>query len=419
MDLSYARGSGCRRAVVVTLFLGFLLFCHACAAHAQLSVKPEKAPAEASGIKDVRSRHFFLHTDLARSEADQLVERLEVLLDHISTYWGQPMRGLVECTVIRNLKAFPVNAIKPDGERGVKSCGGVTLMYFHHEGKRQVVKSAVFALARLEVLQHELVHAYCHQTFGRVGPIWYSEGMAETAHYWKEGDPAVHADSREIEFLRDHPPKSLDAVLSPTQVTGDCWQNYASRWALCHFLVSNPNYSRQFRQLGRGLLTGKDVSFQRTYAAVTPELFFEYRCFLRHISEGYRVDLCAWNWKKKFAGLERRQSQTAAIGAGRGWQPSGLSIRAGATYEYLATGVWQIAGGPEAVDADGDAQHRGRLVGVLMKDRKLGEEFELGVKGSLRLEADGDLYLRCRNGWNELAGDHGRITVRFQLEAPK
>ena len=46
---------------------------------------------------------------------------------------------------------------------------------------------------------------------------------------------------------------------------------------------------------------------------------------------------------------------------------------------------------------------------------RLGAEFELGSKGSLQLQTGGDLYLRCRNAWNELAGDAGRISVKFQL----
>ena len=114
--------------------------------------------------------------------------------------------------------------------------------------------------------------------------------------------------------------------------------------------------------------------------------------------------------------LQPGRTQKVTIAAGRGWQPTGLSVRAGTRYEYLASGAWQIAGEPEAIDADGDDQRRGRLVGVLMKDYQLGAEFELGAKGSLRLEADGDLYLRCRNTWNELAGDRGHVTVTFQLQ---
>jgi hypothetical protein len=416
MEAYCVRSSDWLRAVVIVGLLGFIAEHCACVLPAQTCGNPKRTEAVACAVRNVRSRHFLVHTDLSRSEANEVVERLEAMLGHFSAYWGQPVRGVVECNVIRNLEQFPAVALAADGARGVKTFGGVTLMYAHQEGKRQVVKSVVCASARSEVIQHEVVHAYCHQTFGRIGPVWYSEGMAEMGHYWKEGDRAVHADSREIEFLHNNLPTSLADILSPAQVTGDCWQNYASRWALCHFLSSNPNYSRQFRQLGRGLLAGRDVNFERTYAPVSRELFFEYRFFLEHISRGYRVELCTWNWKKNFAGLKSGQLQKVVIAAGRGWQPTGLTVRAGMPYEYIASGAWQIAGEPEAIDADGDDGHRGRLVGVLMNDYHLGAEFELGAKGTLQLTTDGDLYLRCRNTWNELAGDRGHVTVSFQLQ---
>ncbi len=99
-------------------------------------------------------------------------------------------------------------------------------------------------------------------------------------------------------------------------------QNYASRWALCHFLVYNPNYAQQFLLLGRGFLAGKDVNFEQTFGGVSRQLFFEYLFFLEHIGPGYRVDLCGWDWKKKFSSLPPGQSVTAAVVAGRGWQPS-------------------------------------------------------------------------------------------------
>ena len=297
--------------------------------HAQTSGKPEETRPKACAVRDVHSRHFLIHTDLSPDEANDFVERLEAMLGKVSTYWGQPMHGAIECYVIRNLDQFPVATIAPAGVCGVRTVGGATLMQVNKEGKRQVAKSVVYASARFEVVQHEVVHAYCHQTFRRIGPVWYSEGMAEMGHFWQEGDGAVRADAREIEFLRNNPPKSLAETLSPAQVTGDCWQNYASRWALCHFLASNPNYSRQFRQLGRGLLAGKDVSFEQTYAADDPTVVLRVSFLPSAISRGYRVDLCAWDWKKKFTCLQPGQTQRVTIAAGRGWQPAGLTVLLG------------------------------------------------------------------------------------------
>jgi hypothetical protein len=402
--------------MVVVGLLGFFAERHAREVYAQTSRKREEAAAEGCVVRDVHSRHFLIHTDLSLDKAHDFVERLEAMLGQMSTYWGQPMHGAIECYVIRNLDEFPVATIAAAGIRAVKTFGGVTLMEVHKEGKRQVAKSVVYTSSRFEILQHEVVHAYCHQTFGRIGPVWYSEGMAEMGRFWKEGNAAIRAEAREIEFLHNNPPQSLAETLSSTQVTGDCWQNYASRWALCHFLASNPNYCHHFRQLGRGLLAGKDVSFEQTYTAAPRQLFFEYRFFLEHISRGYRVDLCAWDWKKKFTCLQPKQTQRVTIAAGRGWQPAGLTARSRTRYEYLAPGTWQIAGGPQAGDTDGDDRGRGRLVGVLMNDYRLGPEFELGAKGSLLVEAGGDLYLRCRNTWSELAGDRGHVTVTFQLQ---
>jgi hypothetical protein len=415
MGMCCARGWASCLAVVVVALLGFIVAEHAHEMHAQTPGKSEAPERKVCAVRDIRSGHFLIHTDLSRDEADGFVAQLEPVLGQISAYWGQPMRGVVECHVIRNFETFPLATIAPDGAHGVKTFGGVTMMQCHREGKRQVAKSVVYASAWLGAIQHEVVHAYCYQTFGRIGPVWYSEGMAEMGHYWQAGDSAVHADSREIEFLRGNPPTSLAEIMSPSHVTGDGWQNYALRWALCHFLFSNPNYSRQFRQFGRGLLAGRDVSFERTYASTTQELFFEYLLFLQHISQGYRVDLCAWDWKRRFTCLQPGLDRKVAIAAGHGWQPTGLTVSSGTEYAYLAEGAWQIADESEAVDADGDDQGRGRLVGVLMKDRQLGAEFELGAKGSLQLKSDGDLYLRCRNAWNKLAGDHGDIKVTFQL----
>ena len=51
-----------------------------------------------------------------------------------------------------------------------------------------------------------------------------------------------------------------------------------------------------------------------------------------------------------------------------------------------------------------------------MKDYQLGPEFDVGGQGSLQSASGGDLYLRCRNAWNELADDSGRIAVKLKVQ---
>jgi len=415
MDSGRTRRAGWVYAVVTVGLLGCVVERLADPVQAQTPKRQVPAEGAVFRARDVRSRHFLVHTDFSLDEANRLVAQLETLLSLISTYWGRPMQGVIECYVVRDLDTFPVAGMDLIGIRAIRTVGGMTVMRTSTDGMRYLARSVVYADARLEVVQHEVVHAYCHHAFGRIGPVWYSEGMAELARYWTEGDRAVRADGREIKYLRENPPKTLAEALSPHQTSGDSWQNYASRWALCHFLAHAPNYSSQFQSLGRGLLTGRDVVFEQTYGATARELSFEYLFFLEHIAPGCRVDLYAWEWSKEFASLRSGRVMSTTITAGRGWQPSGLTVRSGVKYQYVATGTSRIAGESRDVDADGDDRGRGRLVGVLLNNYQLGAEFELGVEGSLQSPLGGNLYLRCRNAWNQLAADSGGLSVKLRL----
>src|SRR5437762_1494004 len=80
-----------------------------------------------------------------------------------------------------------------------------------------VAKSLVFAVADRGTPQHESVHAYCGQTFGTTGPLWYSEGMAEMGNYWREGDRSVNIHPGVLEYLRNSPPKSLNDIVNANE----------------------------------------------------------------------------------------------------------------------------------------------------------------------------------------------------------
>jgi hypothetical protein len=391
--------------------------------------KRDKPKAAASGPTDYRSQNFYIHTDLSAEDAKDLLERLETMLSIISSYWARPCLGVIECYVVEDLSHWPQGMLPEEGLGHVRAGAGVTVITKVSQGGAFLAKSVVYAVADRGTPQHEAVHAYCGQTFGTTGPVWYSEGMAEMGQYWHKDEfskngsafQSVHIHDVVLDYLRGSEPKSLNEIVNGEEFTGDSWQNYAWRWALCHLLANNPNYAPKFRPLGLALLKKEPTSFEAVYGDMAKEIMFEYRFFLKHLEQGYRADLCSWDWKRKFRLPKGSATITAKIKADRGWQPSGVIVAAGVNYEYKAAGTWQTAKDGAACSADGgknagEKGGGGRLLGVVMNmaDYQLGEPIELGAGGSFKAPADGQLYLRCGDKWGELADNKGTLTVKLK-----
>ena len=435
-------------------------------AFAQSTAKGKGKKAEAAapvGPKEFRSTNFLVHTDLPADEAQDLLKRLETMLTLISKYWGKPNKQTIEMFVVRDLNAWPPDALEPAGRDSIAARGGITLSsgsVNRQTGQLLAAKSRVYAIADRGVPQHEAVHAYCHQTFGRSGPTWYSEGMAEMGQCWREGESRVHCQPIVVKYLRSSEPKPLRVIVDGREQTGDSWQNYAWRWALCHLLANNPNYFDRFRPLGLGILTDQsDATFAHVYGAMSQEIAFEYRFFLEHFDLGYEVTLTAWDWKTKFRRVSPAVPVTCVIESKRGWQASRVLVKAGDELEIIAEGSWTLsADGPElspfgvplsdpepkpAPEKPANGKKvapakrnpkselldelpsivpynspfkAGQLVGVLFNDYELGEPFAISADGSFVAPGDGQLFLRCEEAWNRLADNKGKVNVKFKAK---
>jgi hypothetical protein len=385
-------------------------------------VPQKQRPAIARTAAEFRSKHFLLHTDLPQKEARELLHKLEVMVGLISKYWGQPAAGMIECYVVENLANWPAGSLNAAGRAKIQQRAGITMVETMSRGAKLLsAKALVFATAEHGTPQHEAVHAYCGQTFGRTGPLWYAEGMAEVGQYWREGDTGVHVPDHVLGYLRESRRRSIDEIIAddgtnasnPSGAAADSWQNYAWRWALCHLLVNNPNYAGRFRGLGLTFLNGGPAKFADVFGPMHDEIAFEFGLFLSHLEEGYRVDLCSWDWKRKSRELVDATPVHARVAANHGWQPCGAIVEAGKYYDFSASGNWSI-GKDEPATADGGSDGRGRLEGVVFKDFALGEPFALGSYGSFVAPGDGRLYLRCRDDWNSLADNKGSLSITIK-----
>jgi len=404
------------------------------------------------GPQDYRSRNFLIHTDLPKEEAEELLERMETMLKLISKYWGARCRKVIECYVVKDLSKWPPNSINPEGLAHIRAGGGVTLSRSKSFGSRDNIVDAdavVFAVTERGTPLHEAVHAYCSLTFGRTGPTWYSEGMAELGAYWRNNDHSVKLHPVVLQYLQGAELKSLNEIVNGRQATGDSWQEYAWRWALCHLLAYNPNYQDRFRPLGLALLKNQDVSFEQVYGSMAQEIMFEYQFFIEHLEQGVRADLISFDWNRKFRNSRGKSPVRATISADHGWQPSGLYVDADQKYVYSAEGQVQLAKDGAILDGNGiavaappeggeterltasvtppaaerstdqETVQPGQLIGVVLtydetKGYALSKQFLLGRYGEFTAPATGKLFLRCEDKWGELADNEGELTVNVR-----
>ena len=408
-----------RLGVCVCLLLACLVEQPAAGAQRRPKTGRVRQQNEAGGVSDYRSRNFLIHTDLPAKEARDLLSRMERMFKLISRYWGRRNPRQVECFVVKDLKNWSPawqRRMHPNGLARIRSGGGVTITSTVRRGRLKTGYAKVYAVATGGTPLHEAVHAFCGQAFGETGPVWYAEGMAEMGQYWRDDNSAVNCETHVIKYLTSTKPRALSEIVDRNQKTGDSWQNYAWRWGLCHLLANNPNYAPRFRPLGLGMLTGGRATFARVYGNMAREIEFEYRFFLKHLERGYRVDLCSWNWKARYKSPLGATTLTAKIDARRGWQPAGLLLKSGRTYQFSAEGGWALAKKGKTIAADGDASGNGKLIGVIFRDYQLSKPFELGAYGKFTAPSDGQLLLRCKEDWSKLADNKGTVTVRLKVD---
>ncbi len=121
---------------------------------------------------------------------------------------------------------------------------------------------------------------------------------------------------------------------------GHLKDTYAWSWLVCHLLEYNPNYRTRFRTLGQDYLANREDTFGKLFDPMAKQLAFEYQFTVDHMAPGYRVDLCAWDWDKRFRNLDGCRPIRTKIVAARGYQASGLLVAAGQSYAYSARGTW-------------------------------------------------------------------------------
>lgn len=386
------------------------------AKYRHLSDKPQSP-------REIRSRHFRFITDISDRQAQIILDKLETMVSLLSSYFGRRPTGVVNGYIVRDLNnGWQGKLIGPKDQlaAGVAKIRARAGICFNLSlgSQRQAV---LYSCDDHGVIQHECTHGFCHMVFGSTGPTWLAEGVAELGQYWKKGQLEVDINPSVLTYLqRARPKRSLLEIAVPGRTPPGGWQDYAWRWALCHLLSNNPNYSSRFKPLAIALMEKRPgVTFAAVYGPMANEITFEYDQFLHNLTNGYRPDLCAWDWKTKFKPLTaQRPVTTIRIKAAAGWQASGLQLETGVSYTVKTVGQWKIAPGTIAYDGNGDNDGRGSLLGAIMTTSSTGRyTLSSGLpfrsETSFTAPVDGKLFLRCRDDWGMLHDNDGEISVHL------
>jgi hypothetical protein len=329
----------------------------------------------------------------------------------------------------------------------ISSVGGATISEIVGEEKNTHRQTVILASDLPGVVEHEAMHAYCLHNFGATGPDWYKEGMAEMAAFGEGESNSVLCPPERLAVLREGPVRPIHQILDASQLTArvsdslsnmlanrrvespyvalSAWatsdstnvdllrREYVWNWALCHLLYYNPNYSDRFRMAGIDYLSNPKGSFEILFAPMQDELKFEYGLFVQQVDVGYRTDLCAWDWKTQFRGLDDKPIK-GKYTAARGWQASRVLVTAGETYSYRAKGNWAISASEKPTNVNGTSNGAGKLIGAVLSDEfQLSPTVELGTQGTFVAPISGKLYLRCQDAWNQLSDNRGEVSVRI------
>lgn len=362
----------------------------------------------------IRSQHFVFMSDISEQHSKVLLEKLETMYALFRSYFGAQPATVIEGFIVSDISKWPADLLtEPSGIAKIQAKAGICFYRSLGNARRAII----YSYADDGVIQHECTHGFCALAFGSTGPTWLAEGLAELGQYWRLGKKEINVPPFLISYIKGaSPQKQLLDIAVPGKVPAGNWQDYAWRWALCHMLANNPNYANSFKPLAISLMQQTPIaSFERTFGKVAPQISFEYSLFLEQFQNGYRSDLNAWQWNTKFYRLEGNAQRKTKVSAKYGWQASGLILEKGKSYDIASVGSWNITQENNEISAEGNEDGSGKLVGAFFSDFTLSKQFELGVRAQFVSPADGQLFLRCNDGFGELSDNTGEIEVFMRL----
>lgn len=404
---------------------------------------------EKNGIRGYSSNRLLLYTDIAPEKARQLVR----LVDEVYDDWEVQFGPLPEA---RDRTQFQITGyLMKDAEKfrrtNLLRRDPKSLIHGQNEGYEFWMHDQGTDYYRAHLLLHEATHCVtqCRELEDTQKPVWFLEGMAEYfgTHQLVPSDageepvlkfgviPSSAEASRgfgRIEMIRDE--VAAGNALSAREVmllgSQDFAESrtipYAWSWSLCTFLAHHPSTTVDFRTVCQQWETQRfHAELERLLLQHAGVISTDWEIFRNSLTYGFDLRRGA-TVQKEASEWKAGSIVTVDVQADQGWQSTGLNVSQNQTLTFTATGkvtlhettkLWISEPGGISLRY-AEKKPIGRLIGALRRRRPLAtgttrywEFFDVGPHVSLPMPADGTLFLRINDSWNDLGNNSGAFQV--------
>lgn len=414
---------------------------------------PDVETLKAAGIRRIESRHLTLYTDLPTSKP---IDSLPQAFDQAIPQWAAFFQ--VEAKVFENWRvvACVIQNKERFGEYGLLPADIPPFLYGFQKFDHVWVFEQPSDYYRRHLLLHEGTHAAMNRIFGRVGPGWYREGIAELlgTHRFVDGKLTMGffpEDKRQVELwgrikiVRDaiekDGPRSISDIVNTRTKEFLSVDSYAWCWALQSFGHNHPKFAPAFRELHDEMYRSTHAVTKRFlsyYHSQRAEIDRGWELFLDQLDYGYdsRQETITTTAARQLPGDE---IATLQIDTQKGWQSSGLKLPPGVAVDVSARGRFQVKAEsppwisePQGVTIE---YYQGRPLGMLIAaivaegDAAAGNErsgtsawsetYGIGRRGRITSKRDGVLYFRINERADRMSDNRGQITVRIRASSKK
>lgn len=413
----------------------------------------DDATLKAAGIRKLTSEHLTLYTDLpSQREVDDLPKIFDLAIPQWSKFFGTGAETFQEwkvtACVIQNKERFQEYGLLPRN-----------LPPFLH-GFQMFDKVWVYEQPspyyRQHLLLHEGTHSAMNRMFGRVGPVWYREGIAEMlgTHRFENGKltiPYFPVDRKRVEYwgrikivaddIKQGNVRSISSIVNTQTRDFLKVESYAWSWALQSFGHKHQKFAPIFRGLQDEMhhsTRGVTRKFMESYYAQQYEIDCAWELFLAHLDYGYDSSHETVYGVENNSKLEDGTIRTVTIAANKGWQSTGIVLPPNAKIDLAATGKFQVAlelvgqindqasqswmSEPQGVTIQYyQGEPLGKLIAAIVNSsdqsdtKGLTQIQPVGRRGQVTSKSGGVLYLRPNERADRLGDNEGQITVKLRL----